>query len=134
MTSVPESIRAQVRQRAGARCEYCGMPENVSAYPHHIEHIIARKHGGTSDLDNLAWACFQCNVAKGSDIASYDEVTGALTPLYNPRLDSWEDHFEVIEDAIVGKTAIGRVTVKLLQMNHPEQVEKRRLLIAAGLW
>jgi hypothetical protein len=35
---------------------------------------------------------------------------------------------------IFGKTAIGRVTVRLLQMNHPEQLEIRLQLIQAGVW
>jgi len=40
----------------------------------------------------------------------------------------------MINATIVGKTAAGRVTVRLLQMNEPEQREIRRLLIAAGEW
>lgn len=134
MTAISAATREAVRQRAGGRCEYCRKPEGISVYPHHIEHIIARKHGGASSPDNLAWACFQCNVAKGTDIASYDRVTGQLVPLYNPRADSWDKHFELVDDEIVGKTPIGRITARLLQINHPEQVEMRRLVIAAGLW
>ncbi len=103
MTFPSEDLRERVRQRAAARCEYCGKPELASAYPHHIEHIIARKHGGSSDQANLAWACFQCNVAKGTDIASYDTETGTLTPLYNPRTQSWSEHFELIDAAIVAR-------------------------------
>lgn len=61
-------------------------------------------------------------------------MTGELAPLYNPRLQHWDEHFELVGDEIIGKTPIGRITVRLLQMNHPEQVEARRLIIAAGLW
>ena len=134
MTRVPSSLREQVRVRAGKRCEYCHKPEGISAYDHQADHIIALKHGGPTSLDNLAWACFQCNNTKGSDIASYDEVTGNLTPLYNPRTEEWHTHFMMDGPIIIGKTAIGRVTIRLLQLNHPEQVETRRNLIAAGLW
>ena len=86
--------RDSVRQRAGSRCEYCRKPEMFGSYPHHLEHIIARKHGGVSEMENLAWACFQCNVAQGTDIASYDTETQALTPLFNPRTQEWDTHFE----------------------------------------
>ena len=135
MTRVSAAIREQVRQRAGERCEYCRKPEMPGTYPHHIEHIVALKHGGSSDLDNLAWACFQCNVAKGSDVASYDEQTGELTPLYNPRRQEWDDQFRLDDDAdIVGITPVGHVTARLLQINHPDQVETRRQLIRAGVW
>jgi hypothetical protein len=134
VSPIPESIRQQVRERAGQRCEYCRTPEGVSLYDHHVDHIISLKHSGPSGLENLAWACFQCNVAKGSDIAGIDEKTGELTPFYNPRQHNWDDHFEWGGPVIVGKTPIGRVTVRLLQMNHPERVETRRRLMKAGRW
>jgi hypothetical protein len=123
-----------VRLRAGRRCEYCRKPENVSTYTHQVEHIIPRKQGGSSDLDNLAWACFQCNVAKGTDVAAYDQGSGNLTPLFNPRTQTWDDCFEMDEARIVGRNAVGRVTVFLLQFNHPEQIEMRQRLINAGEW
>ncbi len=127
-------LRDLVRQRAGNRCEYCCKLEVFGNYPHHLEHIIARKHGGLSEIANLAWACFQCNVAKGTDIASIDPETKDLAPLFNPRTQDWNDHFELVGATIVGRTAVGRVTARLLQMNHPKQVEVRRLLISAGAW
>lgn len=68
MTAISGIIRDTVRERADRRCEYCRKPDGISVYPHHVEHIISRKHGGSSLLENLAWACFQCNVAKGTDM------------------------------------------------------------------
>jgi hypothetical protein len=91
-------FRDLVRQRAGNRCEYCRKLEMFGNYPHHLEHIIARKHGGLSEMGNLAWACFQCNVAKGTDIASCDTETKELAPLFNPRTQDWNDHFELVGD------------------------------------
>lgn len=35
---------------------------------------------------------------------------------------------------IFGKTPVGRVTVRILQMNTAEQMEARQFLINAGLW
>ncbi len=135
MSVVPESLRLQIRERAEQRCEYCHKPESVEVYPFHIEHIIPLKHDGTSEPENLAWACFQCNVAKGTDIAGYDTETGDLTPLYNPRTQPWGDHFQLHENGMIeGITPIGRVTVRLLQINASEQVEIRLRLIDVGLW
>jgi hypothetical protein len=107
-------LRQHVRQRAGARWQYCRKPEVASAYPHHIEHIIARKHAGSSAPGNLAWACFHCNVAKGSDIASYDPETQQLTPLFNPRIQPWREHFEVVDmyHSVGGIVATGAVLVR----------------------
>ena len=134
MARPSQALQAEVRRRAGRRCEYCLFPEAAAELPFHVDHIIAQKHRGQTESANLAWACFQCNIAKGTDVASYDAETRELAPLYNPRKQHWSDHFEMINATIVGKTAAGRVTVRLLQMNEPEQREIRRLLIAAGEW
>ena len=52
------TLRRAVSKRANARCEYCQLPDLV---PHlirfQLEHIRARRHGGSSSLNNLAWAC-----------------------------------------------------------------------------
>ena len=46
-------------------------------------------------------------------------------PLYNPRLNAWEDHFEMQAFVIVGLTAVGRVTTRLLRMNDADRVADR---------
>lgn len=130
MSLVSKELRTLVRTRANERCEYCHKPDNVSNYSHHIDHIIPLKHEGASTADNLAWACFQCNTTKSSDVASYEN--GVLTPLFNPRTQKWDDHFELDGAVINGKTAIGRVTVRTLQINHPDQIETRQRLINAN--
>lgn len=134
MSRISPVVRAQLRQRAGSRCEYCHKPERVSTYGYHADHIIPLKHGGTSELDNLAWACFECNVSKGENIASYDRTTGKLTPLFHPRTQNWDEHFEFDDEVLRGKDAIGRVTINILDINHPDQLETRRTLIESGEW
>ena len=134
MTSISEAVRQQVRRRAANLCEYCREPEDISLFGFHLDHILALQHGGSDDIENLAWACPTCNIVKGPNIASYDLETGKLLPLYNPRKDRWADHFETTDDQITGKTPVGRVTVKLLEFNNPEKVEARRNLIQAGQW
>lgn len=89
---VPAELRRQVRERSGYRCEYCLLHEDDSFLPHEPDHIIAVKHRGETTEGNLAWTCFVCNRGKGSDIASVDDVTGAIVRLYNPRTDTWEEH------------------------------------------
>ena len=131
MPRVPAAVREQVRTRANGCCEYCHLPDSVGGFPFHLEHIIARKHRGSSDLVNLAWACMLCNSAKGSDIASLDHATGRLVRLFNPRTHDWDRHFKIEAGLVVGKTVTGRVTVELLQMNSDEQIEVR-LALAEG--
>lgn len=132
--TINAKIRQQVQDRAGKRCEYCTRIEYRIGFSFHVDHIIPPLHNGTNDLDNLAWSCFHCNVFKGQNIASYDIETRDLTPLFNPRKDKWTEHFSKDELHINSKTPIGEVTVRVLQMNHPEQIEIRELLQKLNLW
>ena len=103
--------REAVRQRAGQRCEYCRLPDSaMDSADFHVEHIVARKHGGSDNEGNLAWACIFCNLYKGPNLASLDPDTGELTRLFHPRQDRWEDHFRIDDASIIGITSIGRTT------------------------
>lgn len=106
----------------------------ASFYPHQVDHIIPPIHGGDDSLGNLAWACFQCNTAKTSNIASYDMETGLLTPLYNPRELVWEEHFTYDEGVLTANTSIGRVTIRVLQINLPDLVLMRSILMQSNRW
>ena len=134
MSYVPSIVRQQVIQRADNRCEYCLTPHSASLFTFEMEHIRSEKHGGLSELDNLALACPFCNRAKGSDLGSFDSVTGTLVLFYNPRLQDWFDHFALSGAEIVPLTAEGRVTVANLQFNQLERLTERRYLIAAGYY
>jgi len=46
---------------------------------------------------------------------------------------AWNDHFKLLDAQILPLTSIGRVTAQLLQLNHPDRLEERELLIAAGI-
>lgn len=122
-----------MRDRANAACEYCLIPERVTLMPHQVDHVIAEKHGGQTSEANLALACALCNKHKGSDLASIDMDTGEIVRLYQPRKDRWGEHFQLADGEIVPHTAIGRVTVKLLQMNQSARVLERRLCAKAGI-
>ena len=63
-----------------------------------------------------------------------DVATGEIIRLFSPRSDKWDEHFEIKGVAIVGKSPIGRVTCRLLQLNRPEQMELRQLLTESGLY
>jgi len=126
---VPVEMRRAVRERASMRCEYCLIHEKDAFFPHEPDHIIAVKHRGVTEIQNLAWTCFLCNRAKGSDIASVDESSGQVVRLFNPRLDSWSDHFELLIDGnLEAKSGIARATLSLLKLNRPELLAIRRLL------
>jgi hypothetical protein len=126
--------RELVAQRADDQCEYCRMHQDHAVKNHEPDHIIPLKHGGNDSDENLAWACFQCNRYKGSEVGAYDSHTGHLVTLFNPRQHSWHEHFSIEAGEIVAHTDIGRVTILVLQLNRPNRVEVRQLLMHAGLY
>jgi hypothetical protein len=97
-----------------------------------IDHIIARQHRGQTVEGNLALSCYRCNSFKGPNIASIDPETERLVPLFHPRRDSWTSHFEWDGPWLRGLTPVGRATVELLQINHPDAVLIREELIREG--
>ncbi len=132
MARVTTSVRALVAARAMRSCEYCLVHAEYTAFAHEIDHIVARKHGGASNVENLAYACAQCNRFKGSDIAAQDPKTGEVTPLFHPRTMAWSDHFAFEGHRIIGLSAIGRATEKLLQLNQIDRLLLRKELFAKG--
>jgi hypothetical protein len=83
------ALRGFVRERAGRRCEYCRMHEDGADFlSFHLEHVVAKQHGGTDDPDILFFACAECNWAKGPNLAGL--LNCKLYPLFNPRKQSWK--------------------------------------------
>jgi 5-methylcytosine-specific restriction endonuclease McrA len=118
------ALRQQVRERAAQRCEYCRLPDWLPAFePFHLEHIVARQHGGETELGNLAWACHRCNRYKGPNLSGIDPSSQEITPLFHPRRASWTAHFILRGIELAGLTPNGRATVVLLQMNSARRLE-----------
>ena len=122
------AVKEFVRQRAKDCCEYCRIQQRF--YPDftfHVEHIIARQHGGSNSAENLAFACHLCNSKKGPNLSGIDPDSGEMTRLFNPRRDGWSTHFRLDQSGeIKGLTAIGRTTVVVLGMNADLRVQIRR--------
>jgi hypothetical protein len=125
-----------VIERAENRCEYCLFPQAARLIKHHIEHIIALKHGGQTFEENLALACPFCNEQKGTDIGSFDfENNNKFVGFFNPRTQIWAEHFQIEEDGeIIPIIPEARVTARILKFNDAERIEERRELIEAGLY
>jgi hypothetical protein len=131
---IPVSLRQLVVERAGGACEYCQIHQTFSIYRHEADHVVAIKHGGQTTADNLVLACLPCNRHKGSDLTSIDPQTGIVTLLFNPRAQSWSEHFQVENGYIQGLTAVGRTTTFLLQMNEISRLQLRQALILQRLY
>jgi len=130
---MPSALRNLVARRAGHRCEYCRLHEgDLPYYPFHLEHVIAKKHGGSDGPSNRAWACQHCNLFKGSDLSGRDPASGRVVRLFNPRRQNWSRHFEWRGPVVAGITSTGRATIAVLRLNAAYRVERREFLIAAG--
>ncbi|MBP3960412.1 HNH endonuclease [Gemmata sp. G18] len=137
MSAFSDVRRAEVAARAGHRCEYCHLPTRgqVATFP--IDHISPRSAGGTNELSNLALTCPHCNAQKWTAAEGTDPETKERVPLFNPRCDEWDQHFEWAVDPpgeLAGLTGTGRATVAILCMNAIEMVALRRLLAEVGLF
>lgn len=128
------AIIERVRTRATHCCEYCGIPETDSGLHFHVEHVVARQHGGSDDENNLALACPDCNWHKGTNLTGIDPDTGTITLLFHPRQDHWQEHFRNDPPRIQGVTGGGRTTVWLLDMNSPIRLQHRKWLSQLGEW
>ncbi len=93
MTESADAERQFVFDRAHGRCEYCLYPERAAMLPFLVGRIISEKHGGSSEVENAAFTCPFCHRAKGADLASIDPETDQLTSLFNPRTQTWSEHF-----------------------------------------
>jgi hypothetical protein len=126
--------REEVSKRAKELCEYCLSPEDFSNSTVELDHIIPIAKKGETVSENLAFSCSGCNKYKSQRIEGFDEQTESKVSFYNPRKDVWREHFMWSEDfmEIIGITAKGRVTVKVLRLNRQRVINLRRILILAG--
>jgi hypothetical protein len=117
--------------RAGDRCEYCRLAQAGQAAAFHVDHVLPVVAGGPTIEDNLALACVSCSLRKGARTETIDPDTGEQARIFDPRTQSWDDHFMWSGVRIDGRTPIGRATVDALSMNRPLmlaiRVEERRL-------
>jgi len=67
-----------------------------------------------------------------SNVAGIDPDSGAIVRLFNPRRDSWMEHFVWNGSQLNALTQIGRVTIAVLLMNDPEVVAMRKALQEEG--
>ena len=132
---IPVAIQRAVIALAQGYCEYCVVPSDYSTDFFNFDHIQPISQNGTSKLDNLARTCGICNGSKHDKTEAIDPLSKEMHRLYHPRQDRWKDHFEWSKDTlrIIGKTAIGRATIDLLQVNRKSNINLRKLLKMGGL-
>jgi 5-methylcytosine-specific restriction endonuclease McrA len=97
---IPAALDRRVRTAAGSRCGYCLSPQHLIMARLEVEHITPISKQGPDDESNLWLACPLCNRHKSDKTAAADPETGAIVPLFNPRTQTWSEHFRWSEDGL----------------------------------
>ena len=133
-TKLSFALRCETAAHFHFRCAYCQSQEAVLGMRFTVDHIIPEILGGASDPQNLCLACWDCNLTKGSRIAALEPQTQSLVPLFHPRKERWEEHFEWHYEGLIvtERTTTGRVTINALELNRDVLVEARTRWMEVG--
>lgn len=129
---IPDNLRLTIAVNAEFRCEYCRIHEDDQFYTFQVDHIISLKHGGTTELNNLAYTCSLCNQNKGSNLGTFLPNSKRLIRLFHPRKDKWATHFSIDFGEIIPKTLIASATIKVLDLNNVDRIILRQALMEEG--
>ncbi|NLX99446.1 MAG: HNH endonuclease [Rhodopirellula sp.] len=118
MSDIPAHLWRLVFRRAGGRCEDCGLSQEGQEARFHVDHVAPVSRGGATIEENLALACVSCSLRKAARQHALDPQSGVKAALFNPRRDSWKEHFCWDGVQIQGLSPTGRATVEALKMNR----------------
>jgi hypothetical protein len=133
MVSIPRALRHQVIERAKGLCEYCQTAQAI-VIEMEVDHVLPQSVGGLTTEANLCLACATCNRFKSNHQTEIDPETGQPAALFNPRTQTWSEHFAWSADGthLIGRTPAGRATIERLKINRDIVVRARALWVQAG--
>jgi len=99
MVRISKSLRNQVIDRAHGLCEYC-QTAMIIVVSMEIDHIVPEVDGGQTIAINLCLTCRDCNSFKQSFQTGIDPESGNTFPLFNPRIQIWNGHFQWSEGGL----------------------------------
>lgn len=118
MSHIPLFLRKLVIRRAKNRCEYCCLSQEGQEATFHVDHVAPISLGGKTVAENLALACVSCSLRKGAKQAAIDPRSETETKMFNPRADTWDEHFRWNGIFLEGLTSTGRATIRALHLNR----------------
>lgn len=131
---ISKALRQRVLGQFRHRCAYCQIQQALSGVKLTMDHITPEVIGGKTEFNNLCPACWDCNIAKTTNVTGLDPLTGETVRLFHPQQQTWPEHFQWSDDGllIVGRTPIGRATVPALSLNRPELYHSRQFWVRGG--
>jgi hypothetical protein len=70
----------------------------------------------------------------GPNVGGIDPAGGKLIRLYHPRRDRWEEHFQWAGATLMGLSVVGRVTIRVLAIDDPDDLAVRQALLDEGVF
>ena len=133
-TPVPAATRQLIARQFRHRCSYCQTQQGLTGAMFTLDHIVPESLGGLTVIENLCFACWDCNRIKQNRVAGTDPETGNSASLFHPQQQNWSEHFAWSNDGsrILGQTPVGRATVKTLRLNRRSPMQARRKWVEAG--
>jgi hypothetical protein len=123
-----------VFERDGWRCRFCRLAQIGQAAVFHVNHIIPKSKGGTTEEANLALQCPHCSLRKADKTIASDPEGGSPVSLYHPLRQRWDEHFGLQADGVLhGKTPTARATIEALRMNDSLPRVARFVQVRLGL-
>lgn len=132
MSDISTALHSEIVRRAGGRCEYCGLSQVGQEATFHVDHVVPRAVGGKTTIANLALACVSCSLRKWAKQAATDPESGQTEPLFNPRTQTWSEHFRWEDERVTPLSPTGRATVVALAMNRPLIIAIRQEELVRG--
>ena len=128
------ALQKKIRGQARFRCGYCLTSETLIGMKMEFEHLAPIAAGGETREENLWLACRRCNEFKGIQTHTFNPETGANIPLFNPRTQKWNEHFQWSANGteILDISPIGRATIIALKLNNEIILVSRRLWVSVG--
>ena len=120
--SLSANLREQVRQRAGYACEFCSISEVDVGGLLTVDHFHPQSKDGSDALENLIYACINCNQYKQNYWPRNDDAL----QLWNPREALFLEYIVEIENGrLVALTVTGEFTLRRLRLNREQLVVYR---------
>lgn len=119
---------AEVRERYGFRCGYCGVSETDSVGELTVDHYEPVSNGGMEDDENLVYACFRCNLHKSDTTPYIVNADGEIVKrILHPLRDALHEHIGENDDGtLFGITGTGESHIEILELNRAPLVAWRR--------
>lgn len=91
---IKKNVRDKVIIIAKGYCEYCKSRDDFATGFFEFDHIRPIAEGGSNEFINIARSCGICNGYKSNKLEGFDSISQNIHPLYNPRTQKWNEHFQ----------------------------------------